>query len=103
MSDKNGIPDQAEFGELTAYLMRVGASRQQVAAILGDSPSGRTRAEIAELLRLWMKGLPKDNAVRFPQAAPLVGGRTASTHVIPMIRSAWKKVKDAYKNVRESL
>jgi hypothetical protein len=53
----NGIPSQAEFGLLRAYLAQNQMSQSQIDEAIGIVPNGRTRAEIANELRAWLASL----------------------------------------------
>lgn len=53
------VPSQAEFGLLIAYLAQNGMTAQAARAVIGNSPNGRTRAEIADELRVWLSTRPK--------------------------------------------
>jgi hypothetical protein len=53
----DGIPNAAEFGLLRAHLAQSGVSQAQIQAVIGNNPSGRTRAEIVALLKAWLAGL----------------------------------------------
>ena len=59
MKDKNGTPPAAEFGQLRAFLAQAGVSQAQITEWIGGSPAGRTRTEIADLLRAGLRELPK--------------------------------------------
>jgi len=54
-----GIPPAAEFGLLRAYLAQEGVSQATINGLLGGSPAGRTREEIAAILRAYLVTLPK--------------------------------------------
>lgn len=56
---KNGTPPANEFGQLRSYLAQNGVSQAQITAVIGTGAQGRSRAEITQLLREWMKTLPK--------------------------------------------
>jgi hypothetical protein len=62
MRAKKEIPDNFEFGQLRAFLAQNGLTQQQIINIIGLAPNGRTRGEIADQLREWLKVLPKANA-----------------------------------------
>lgn len=55
----NGVPTAAEFGLIRAYLARAGVSQAQVEAVIGKTVNKRTRAQLADLLKLWLRELPK--------------------------------------------
>lgn len=57
--NRGGIPSQNEFGKLRSYLAQNGVSQAQIKAVIGTGAQGRTRGKITQLLRDWMKGLPK--------------------------------------------
>lgn len=59
---KNGTPSSSEFGQLRACLAQNGVSQAQIKAVIGTGAQGRSRAKITQLLREWMKGLPKQEA-----------------------------------------
>jgi len=54
-----GIPPAAEFGLLRAYLAQEGVSQATINGLLGGSPAGRTREEVAAILRAYLATLPK--------------------------------------------
>jgi len=58
-----GKPDEvstaAEFGLLKAALTRRGLTMAQQDQAVGTAPQGRTRRQIAEQLRVWLKARPK--------------------------------------------
>jgi hypothetical protein len=54
--DPNGIPSQAEFGLLRAYLAKSKMSQAQIDEAIGTAPNGRTRAEIASEITAWLFG-----------------------------------------------
>ncbi len=56
---RNGVSPTAEFGQIRAYLAIQGVSQGEITTVIGTGAQGRSRAEIAELLRLWMRNLPK--------------------------------------------
>lgn len=56
MPAPSSTPSAAEFGQLRAYLARIGMSQAQISAAVGTSAAGRTRAQIAEQLRRWISG-----------------------------------------------
>ena len=47
----------AEFGQLVAYLTSLGFTGTQLAAAIGNAAGGRTRAQIADSLRAFLKTL----------------------------------------------
>ncbi len=51
------IPD-AEFGALKAYFASQGFRPQTVGQRLGAQAQGRTREQILEILRTWLRTLP---------------------------------------------
>ena len=52
---KNELPDAAEFGQLRAYLAKNKVKQKDIKEAIGDDVNGRTRGEIADLLRAWLK------------------------------------------------
>lgn len=50
---KNGSPDANEFGKIRSFLARSGVSQAQIKEVIGNGAQGRSRAEIAALLRAW--------------------------------------------------
>lgn len=50
-------PPAAEFGLLRAYLALSKTSQAQIKAVLGDAVQGRTRSEIVDTLKAWLKSL----------------------------------------------
>ena len=54
MKDKDGVPDAAEFGLLTAFLATQGYTPEQRKAAVGDKVNGRTRDKIAGELKAWI-------------------------------------------------
>lgn len=57
--DKDGVPPPNEFGQIRSFLARNGVSQAEITEVVGVGAQGRSRGEIAGLLRGWMKGLPK--------------------------------------------
>lgn len=57
MSNKqpNGTPGAAEFGQLNAFLAQQGYTPDQRKAAVWQTPGGRTRAQISQQLRGWIK------------------------------------------------
>ena len=56
----DSVPSPSEFGELIAYMSsQWGITAQAAQDIIGTSPNGRTRQEIADDLRAWLKDRPK--------------------------------------------
>lgn len=53
----NGIPNAAEFGLLRAYLAQQKMSQAQITEAIGIGAQGRTRAEIADELREWLRNI----------------------------------------------
>lgn len=49
----------AEFGLLRAYLAKIGVTQAQINAAIGKTANKRTRAQIVDMLRAWLKDLPK--------------------------------------------
>ena len=58
MNKHEEIP-QADFGQLIAYLGQKGVAQNVAQQVLGNNPAGRTRQEIADTLRAWLKDRPK--------------------------------------------
>ena len=57
--NKNETPDNSEFGLLIAYLGQNGVAADAARDVLGNNPNGRTRQEITNTLRAWLKTRPK--------------------------------------------
>lgn len=55
--NKNNVPSNGEFGQLRAFLARNNVSQMQIDAAIGIVPNGRSRLEITEQLRTWLKTL----------------------------------------------
>jgi hypothetical protein len=53
------VPSSNEFGQLRSYLAQNGASQQQIKQAVGDSVDGRSRSEIVDGLKNWMRTLNK--------------------------------------------
>lgn len=53
------VPAAAEFGLLVAYLGTHRVAQNVARSIIGRNPAGRTRAQIAEELRLWLATRPR--------------------------------------------
>lgn len=53
------VSSAAEFGLLVAYLGRNGLAASAARAVIGNNPARRTRAEIADILREWLRTRPK--------------------------------------------
>jgi hypothetical protein len=47
------------FGLLVAYLGQHGVAASAARAVIGRNPDGRTRAQIADILREWLRTRPK--------------------------------------------
>lgn len=56
---RNGVPNANEFGKIRSFLARNGVSQAQITEVVGVGAQGRSRAEIAGLLKDWFKILPK--------------------------------------------
>lgn len=56
---RHDSPPANEFGQLRSFLARNGVSQAQITAVIGTGAQGRSRGEIAGLLREWMRELPK--------------------------------------------
>lgn len=48
-----------EWGKLRSYLAQQGVKQATIKDVLGDDAKGRKRGEICDVLRAWMKTLPK--------------------------------------------
>ena len=59
MKDKNTEPDSNEFGQLISFLAQNGMTVQAAQAVIGTNPNGRTRQQIADELREWLRTRPK--------------------------------------------
>lgn len=59
MRDRKSIPPASEFGRLRSYLARQGVSQAQIREVIGNGAQGRTRAQIADELREWLRTRPK--------------------------------------------
>jgi hypothetical protein len=59
MKRRSDAPPANEFGELRAYLARQGVSQAQIDAAVGTAADGRSRQEVADALRAWLRTLPK--------------------------------------------
>lgn len=55
MKDKDGTPSSNEFGQLRSYLAQNGMSQAQINDAVGTAPAGRTRLEITNELREWLR------------------------------------------------
>ena len=55
MNNKHEAPKQADFGRMVAFLAQAGFAGQELARVIGNTPKGRTRGEIADELRVWLK------------------------------------------------
>ena len=70
-NSRDGTPSAAEFGSLRAYLTQVGVSQEEITAVIGNGAQGRSRAEIVEELRVWLKALPISEEVLLLSEPPL--------------------------------
>ena len=52
-------PPANEFGKIRSMLAREGVKQADIKAVIGDQVKGRTRHEIANDLRAWLKTRPK--------------------------------------------
>ena len=59
MKDRTGTPIANEFGKIRSMLAKNGVSQAQIKEAIGTGAKGRTRSEIADTLRDWLKGLPQ--------------------------------------------
>lgn len=50
---------EADFGLLVSYLAQNGVAANVAQEVLGTDPAGRTRQEIADELREWLRTRPK--------------------------------------------
>ena len=57
--ERDAIPSNGDFGQIRSFLARNKVSQAQITAVIGTGAQGRSRGEIAEQLRAWMKTLPK--------------------------------------------
>lgn len=55
--NKHNIPSNGEFGQLRAFLARNSVSQTRIDEAIGIVPNGRSRLEITEQLRTWLKTL----------------------------------------------
>jgi hypothetical protein len=53
------VYSNSEFGQLVAYMAKNGMTAQAARQVIGNNPNGRTRMEIADELRIWLKNRPK--------------------------------------------
>lgn len=56
---RNQEPPADEFGQIRALLARAGVKQADITAVIGNGTNGRTRAQIADELRAWLKDRPK--------------------------------------------
>ena len=59
MAAPNEAMSAQEFGQLIAFLGQNGVAQQAAQDVLGNNPAGRTRKEITDTLRAWLKDRPK--------------------------------------------
>ncbi len=59
MKTPSEAPSGAEFEQLVDFLAENGMTATAARAVIGNSPNGRTRGEIADELRAWLKERPK--------------------------------------------
>ena len=52
-------PAPAEFGLMIAWMAQHGMTAAAARAVIGNSPNGRTRAQITQELIAWLKTRPK--------------------------------------------
>jgi len=57
--ESEGIPSASEFGQLRSYLATAGADQEQINTAIGGSVAGRSRTEIVESMKEWMRTLHK--------------------------------------------
>lgn len=55
--DSKEVPSSADFGSLQTFLTSKGMSPAQITAAIGIASVGRTRLEIANQLREWLRNL----------------------------------------------
>lgn len=55
----DAVPTTAQFGQMVAGLAKAGLASQAAQEVIGNKPSGRTRAEICAQLIVWLKERPK--------------------------------------------
>ncbi len=55
MKDKTTEPTSNEFGQLVAYMAQNGMTLKAAEDVIGNSPAGRTRQQITEELRTWLR------------------------------------------------
>ena len=56
---RNETPPANEFGKIRSFLARSGVSQAQIKDVIGTGAQGRSRDEIAQLLRDWLRTRPK--------------------------------------------
>lgn len=56
-NDSSKIPSPNEFGQLRSFLAQNGMSQAQIDEAVGTAAAGRTRLEIANELREWLRTL----------------------------------------------
>jgi len=59
---RHGKPTASEFGQWRSYLARYGVTSTEINRALGAAVKGRTRDEIVQKLRQWLKKRPKRTA-----------------------------------------
>lgn len=57
--NKHESPDASEFGKIRAYLAQNKVKQADITAVIGNGANGRTRAQIADTLREWLRTRPK--------------------------------------------
>ena len=56
---RNQEPPVNEFGKIRSLLAQAGVKQADITAVIGNGSNGRTRAQIADELRAWLKTRPK--------------------------------------------
>lgn len=57
--DKDDSPPANAFGKIRSRLAQAGVSQQEITQVIGNGAQGRSRAEIATILRDWFATRPK--------------------------------------------
>lgn len=57
--EENQEPPANEFGQLRSFLTQAGVDQEEIDAAIGGSVGGRSRKEIVDDLKEWMRGLHK--------------------------------------------
>jgi len=56
---RDQAPSANQFGKIRSMLARSGVSQSEIRDAIGESPNGRTRSEIADELKNWLRDRPK--------------------------------------------